>query len=152
MNRIDKWIEILQDDGCRITAPRRAIIEVLINSPRALQPAEVYALSKTKYAAIGLVTVYRTLERLESLELIQRVHREDGCHMLMPAADGHEHYLICTSCGRTILFQGDDLGKLFTKVENTTGFEISEHWLQLFGTCPECQEQKDALYEKVENG
>jgi Fur family ferric uptake transcriptional regulator len=152
MSRINRWIEILQQDGCRITAPRRAIIEVLVNSPRALQPAEVYSISKVNHPGIGLVTVYRTLERLEKLGLIQRVHREDGCHMLMPAADGHEHYLICTTCGRAILFQGDDLGKLFTKVESTTGFEVSEHWLQLFGTCPDCREQTDTHNVKVENG
>jgi len=85
------------------------------------------------------VTVYRTLDRLEELGLVQRVHREDGCHMLMPAANGHEHYLVCTDCGRTILFQGDDLDSLFARVESRTGYQVSEHWLQLFGTCPQCR-------------
>ncbi len=151
MNRTDRWVKILQEDGCRITAPRRAIINVLAGSPRALQPAEVYALSKAKHAGIGLVTVYRTLERLESLGLIQRVHREDGCHLLMPAADGHEHYLICTACGRTILFQGDDLDTLFTRVESTTGYQVSEHWLQLFGTCPDCQGENEPVEAGVKN-
>ncbi len=139
MNKLPYWLKTLKEDGCRITSPRRAIIEVLINSPRALQPAEVYDLCKQKHAGIGLVTVYRTLERLESLGLVQRVHRDDGCHLLMPAADGHEHYLVCTTCGRTILFEGDDLAPLFTKVESCTGYLVSEHWLQLFGTCPDCQ-------------
>lgn len=151
MNRIDHWVKILQEDGCRITAPRRAIIDVLAGSPRALQPAEVFKQCKAKHSGIGLVTVYRTLERLEALGLIQRVHREDGCHLLMPAADGHEHYLICTSCGRTILFQGDDLDTLFTRVESSTGYQVSEHWLQLFGTCPRCQVENMPLEAEIKD-
>ena len=138
MDRFDQWVSILQNNGCRITAPRRAIIRVITESHRALQPGEVYELSRAKHPHIGLVTVYRTLDQLEELGLIQRVHRDDGCHMLMPAPTGHEHYLVCTHCGRTILFEGDDLGALFAKVESQTGYRISDHWLQLFGTCPEC--------------
>ena len=116
MERIEQWVKVLQENGCRITAARRAILRVISESPRALQPAEIYELSRALNSRIGLVTVYRTLDRLEELGLVQRVHREDGCHMLMPAANGHEHYLVCTTCGRTILFQGDDLEELFTRV------------------------------------
>lgn len=142
MSRIEEWVKILQENGCRITAPRRAIIRVVAESPRALQPNEVYELSRAKHPGIGLVTVYRTLDRLENLGLIQRVHRDDGCHMLMPAANGHEHYLVCTGCGRTILFEGDDLGELFARVESGTGYHVSDHWLQLFGICPQCHAQE----------
>lgn len=138
MNRIDQWVNILQNNGCRITAPRRAIIQVVAESPRALQPNEVYELSRARHPGIGLVTVYRTLDRLEQLGLVQRVHREDGCHLLMPAANGHEHFLVCTGCGRTILFEGDDLRALFARIESGTGYRVSDHWLQLFGTCPQC--------------
>jgi len=140
MDRVNQWVSILQENGCRITAPRRVILQVINESPRALQPGEIYELSRAKNPRIGLVTVYRTLDRLEKLDLIQRVHREDGCHMLMPAPDGHEHYLVCTHCGRTILFEGDDLGGLFARVETETGFKVNDHWLQLFGTCPDCHQ------------
>ncbi len=139
MDRVEQWVSILQDNGCRITGPRRAILRVIAESPRALQPGDIFELSRVKHPSIGLVTVYRTLDQLEKLGLIQRVHRDDGCHMLMPAPTGHEHYLVCTHCGRTILFEGDDLGSLFTKVESQTGYLISDHWLQLFGTCPDCR-------------
>jgi len=147
MERIEQWVKVLQENGCRITAARRAILRVISESPRALQPAEIYELSRMLNPRIGLVTVYRTLDRLEELGLVQRVHREDGCHMLMPAANGHEHYLVCTTCGRTILFQGDDLEELFTRVESHTGYQVSEHWLQLFGTCPQCRAQDTSSHE-----
>ena len=140
MNQVEQWLEILESNGCRITTPRRVIIETLLNSPRALEPIEIHDLCRKVDRGIGLVTVYRTLEKLEELGLIQRIHQEDGCHMVMPALNGHQHYLVCTSCGRTTLFQGDDLAALFTRVESNTGYHISDHWLQLFGVCPDCRE------------
>ena len=82
MDSVEQWVSILQNNGCRITAPRRAILRVIAESPRALQPGEIFELSRVKHPSIGLVTVYRTLEQLEKLGLIQRVHRDDGCHML----------------------------------------------------------------------
>ncbi len=139
MESFTHWIELLEKNGCRITAPRRAIIDVLASSQRALEPTEIYDLARTIQPGLGLVTVYRTLEKLESFGLIQRVHREDGCHMVMPAAIGHQHFLICTHCGKTIRFQGDDLSKLFSRVEERTGYQVSDHWLQLFGLCENCK-------------
>lgn len=137
-----KWITLLQESGCRITAPREAIIETVLSSQRGLEPLELFDLARKKHPGIGLVTVYRTLERLENLGLIQRVHREDGCHMVMKAATGHEHYLLCTRCGKAVLFEGDDLSALVTRVESNSGYKVNDHWLQLFGLCPACQPTK----------
>ncbi len=139
MKKLDQWLEILEQSGCRITLPRRVIIETILNSPRALEPVEIFDLGRKTDPGIGLVTVYRTLEKLEELNLIQRIHREDGCHMFMPAVEGHQHYLVCTACGKTTCFQGDDLRTLFSSVESNTGYKVSDHWLQLFGICPECK-------------
>lgn len=139
MSQSENWLEILEKNGYRITSPRKVVIDTLINSPRALEPVEIYDLCRQVHSGIGLVTVYRTLEKLEELGLIQRLHLEDGCHMVMPAFDGHQHSLVCTSCGKTTFFQGDDLGKLFSRVESNTGYKVNDHWLQLFGTCPECR-------------
>jgi len=149
VDRTEEWIKILRRNGCRITAPRRAILDVITTSPRALQPGEVFELCRQKSPGIGLVTVYRTLDQLEALGLIQRIHREDGCHMLMPAPAGHEHYLVCTGCGLTILFKGDELEGLFSRVEEGTGFQVREHWLQLFGTCPQCRENESPVQSKI---
>lgn len=134
-----QWLASLQKSGCRITSARNIIVEELTCAQRALEPADLYALCRKKDPHLGLVTVYRTLEQLESLGLIQRVHRSDGCHMIMRKNDGHEHLLICTSCGKTVSFQGDHLELLFDRVALETGFSVEDHMLQLFGLCPECR-------------
>ncbi len=137
-DRVDLWLESLQASGCRLTAPRRAIVTLLAETPHALGPIEVYDLARASYPRLGLVTVYRTMEKLEELGLLQRVHLPDGCHRYLPAAQGHQHLLLCTDCGLMRYVSGDDFKRLADNVSQKTGFEVTDHWLQLFGLCPDC--------------
>lgn len=139
---MNDWFTILQDSGYRLTAPRRALVEIIANSPCALGPLDLYDLARRQHPGIGLVTVYRTLEKLEEMDLIQRVHLPDGCHRYLRAMDGHQHILLCTLCGKVEFFEGDDLSPLFNKIAARSGYLIQEHWLQLFGVCASCQKVK----------
>lgn len=138
----DLWLADLRASGYHLTRPRRAVVQILADSARALQPVEIYDLGREHYPGLGLVTVYRTLERLEALGLVQRVHQESGCHTYLRAARGHEHVLLCNSCGRAEYFSGDDLNGLIRSVSQRSGFQIQGHWLQLEGTCPICQQRE----------
>ena len=133
------WLEKLQSSGYRLTSPLRVIVDILAGSPRALGPLEIFDLGRRQYPRMGLVTVYRALEKLEELGLVQRVHQLNGCHAYLRSADGHEHILLCTRCGRVVYFHGDDLTSLIASVAQKTGFTIQEHWLQLHGLCTACQ-------------
>jgi Fe2+ or Zn2+ uptake regulation protein len=88
---------------------------------------------------LGLVSVYRTLEKLEDLRLVQRVHQPQGCQAFIAASEGHQHLLLCQRCGQVTFFEGDDLDKLIGKISTKTGYKIREHWLQLFGLCKNCK-------------
>lgn len=133
------WLEQLQKNGYRLTAARRAVVETVAASRRALSPVQVYDTARRRYPTLGLVSVYRTLEKLEELHLIQRVHQPEGCQAFIAAGEGHQHLLLCQVCGRTIFFEGDDLHTLITSLSRRTGYRINEHWLQLFGVCPTCR-------------
>lgn len=108
------------------------------SSDRALSPIEVFDIARAKYANIGLVTVYRTLEKLEELKLIQRVHQPQGCQSFIAAFTRHQHLILCSKCGKVTFFEGDDLEIFFQSISKETGYEIMDHWLQLFGICQEC--------------
>jgi Fur family ferric uptake transcriptional regulator len=136
---IKSWLTQLQDNGYRLTGARRAVVEIITDSRRALTPVEVYDAARDQYPALGLVTVYRTLEKLEELGLIQRVHQPQGCQAFITAGKGHQHLLLCSKCGRTTLFDGDDLDQFIKSVARKTGYRITEHWLQLFGLCEHCK-------------
>lgn len=98
-------------------------------------------MARKRYPRLGLVTVYRTIEKLEELGLLQRVHQPSGCQGFVAAFSGHQHLLICHGCGRVEYFQGEleQMTNLMSVVEIQSGYQIQEHWLQLFGTCDRCR-------------
>jgi len=135
----DTWLTQLQENGYRLTEARRAVVEIIQKSTRALTPVEVFDMARKTYHGLGLVSVYRTLEKLEELHLVQRVHQPQGCQAFIAESRGHEHLLLCQNCGRVTFFEGDDLDTLIKTISKRTGYLIREHWLQLFGLCQACQ-------------
>jgi Fur family transcriptional regulator, ferric uptake regulator len=133
------WLVQLNGQGYRLTAARRAVVEIMAQSRHAITPIEIYDEARVAHPALGLVTVYRTLEALAEQGLIQRVHQPQGCQAFIPAPTGHQHLLLCRQCGQAALFEGDDLEKLIRSIARKTGYQITEHWLQLFGLCPNCR-------------
>ena len=131
--------EALQEQGYRLTAARQVILQVLASSGGHVTADDLVALVREEEPGIGRMTVYRTLDKLEELGLIQRVHQPGGCNMYLWATHGHEHLLLCTNCGRVDTFRGDDLTGLIAETARGSGFKIQEHWLQLFGLCSACQ-------------
>src|SRR3972149_230618 len=102
----NSWLTKLQQHGYRPTPARRAVIETVASSPSALTPIQVYDLARQHSPALGLVTVYRTLEKLEELALVERVHQPAGCQAFITAGRGHQHLMLCPRCGQTVYFAG----------------------------------------------
>lgn len=136
---ISEWLDCLQENGYRLTAPRQVVVEVIASSRHVLSPMDVFERARVRHPRIGLVTVYRTVDRLEELGLIQRVHQPSGCQAFTAALEGHKHLLICDGCGKVAFFDGDDIGGLMDEVGEQSGFTIEKHWLQLFGVCSQCK-------------
>jgi Fe2+ or Zn2+ uptake regulation protein len=133
------WLVHLNEQGYRLTGARRAVVEIMARSTHAITPIEIYDEARDAHPALGLVTVYRTLEALEEQGLIQRVHQPEGCQAFITAPAGHQHLLLCRKCGKAAIFEGDDLETLIKSIARKTGYQITEHWLQLFGLCPNCK-------------
>jgi Fe2+/Zn2+ uptake regulation proteins len=133
------WLVQLNEHGYRLTGARRAVVEIMAQSTHAITPIEIFDEARDAHPALGLVTVYRTLEALEEQRLIQRVHSPRGCQAFITAPAGHQHLLLCRHCGEAAIFEGDDLETLIKSIARKTGYQITEHWLQLFGLCPNCK-------------
>jgi Fe2+ or Zn2+ uptake regulation protein len=144
-----EWLDRLQTHGYRLTSPRRAVVEIIAQSQWVLSPLDVFEQARSRYPHLGLVTVYRTFEKLEELGLIQRVHQPSGCHAFIAAVPGHQHPIICQDCGRVEFLDGDKLDQLVSPVGLDIGYQINEHWLQLFGICAEC---KSATLADIKEG
>ena len=143
MNEI---LRALQDSGYRLTQPRLAVTEVLIDADDWLRPEDIHRRARQQYPALGLVTVYRTLALLAELGFVTRIHMEDGCHGYVRTRLDHSHHLVCRDCQQAIEFSGtNDLDELIGRLEERTGFLVQDHMLELLGLCPSCQPKSPAV-------
>ena len=137
-----EWKTTLRQHGYRVTQPRLEVMKIVAASKVPLTPQDVYHESLVLDSPPGIASVYRTLEMLEELGLIQQIHQPGGCHGIWPAVDGHKHLLLCRACGQMQVIEGnEDIADYIQRIEKETGYEVDEHWLQLFGTCSACAEQ-----------
>lgn len=134
-----QWNQQLEENGYRLTTPRKAVVEVMASSINIMSAADIFFHARQVCPKLGLVTVYRTIEKLEELQLIQRVHQDDSCHSYIAVRGEHQHLLICEKCKQTVYFNGDDLYPLIVQLSEKSGYRIQHHWLQLSGLCRKCQ-------------
>ncbi len=136
---LENWKEALHQQGYRVTQPRLQVMEIIASSDTPLTPQDIYQHSLELDSPPGIASVYRTLEMMDDLGLIQQIHQPGGCHAIWPALDGHQHLLICTGCGQMRIVEGNEgISDYIKEVERLTGYRVDEHWLQLFGTCQDC--------------
>lgn len=135
----DEMKSVFHAKRLKCTPQRLAVLKVLQDSAAHLPINTIHRNVKELLPGTGLATVYRALETLADLNLIVKVHLEDGCHSYAVAPEGHRHPIVCTECNKVIEFAECPLDKLFEKLSNDTGVQIQNHFLQLFGKCKECQ-------------
>lgn len=141
----EQFRQLLKDKGLKITNQRLLVLEALASCPdRHLTAEEIYEMVKAGYPEIGLATVYRTIQLLLELHLIDRINLDDGFvryeigNMGLGTAKHHHHHLICINCGKVISFKDDLLEELENKITETTGFHVVDHEVKLYGHCAEC--------------
>jgi Fur family transcriptional regulator, ferric uptake regulator len=136
---LENWKIALHQQGYRVTQPRLQVMEILASSETPLTPQDIYQRSLEMDSPPGIASVYRTLEMMDELGLIQQIHQPGGCHAIWPALEGHQHLLICTRCGQMRIVDGnEDISAYLRDIEQQTGYQVDEHWLQLFGVCQDC--------------
>ena len=143
------WQDVLREKGYRVSGPRSLVMQVLESNAQPMTPLEIYQALSQSGMALGMVSVYRALELLTELGLVCVVYIPDGSAGYVAGAVGHHHHILCQKCHQAIAFAGsEDLGGLIQRVESETNFRVSDHLLQLYGICPECQKiSTDAVEE-----
>ncbi len=128
----------LKEAHYKLTAPRRAVLEVLEATEQHLTPAELLERGRAIYPALSRATVYRTLEILTELGALRPIYSADGAPRIACVAQDH-HHLICLECGKALHFEECPLGDLEEQLAARFGFSIKSHMLELYGLCKECQ-------------
>ncbi len=140
-------VQLLREKGQKVTNQRIGVLEVLSSGGDChLTAEEIYDRVREKFPDLGLATVYRTIQLLLDLKIIDRINLDDGCARYgMGRKDAktkhHHHHLICLSCSKVFSFDGDLLETLEEFIQETDGFQVVDHEVKLYGYCKECQQK-----------
>jgi Fur family ferric uptake transcriptional regulator len=139
-------------NGYKVTLGREAILDVLDKADEHLSAEDIYLSVHATYPAIGLTTVYRTLELLDKMGLVYKFDFGDGRARYELAEGGrgenHHHHLVCTQCNRVIDYKDFMEVELKMLRETEKGlatkyhFKITNHMIQFYGICEKCSKGK----------
>ena len=126
--------------GRRLTGSRRAIADLIAAREGHFTAADLAADAASRRLRLGRATIFRSLELLTELGLVERVDLPSGEHAYVRCHAAHHHHVICSRCGRTELVPDTGIDRVADDASARTGFRIDGHRLELWGLCPGCAE------------
>lgn len=134
---------LLKNENLKYTKQREVILDGLYNSDGHLTPEELYNLIQQNHPSLktGIATVYRTLQLLEDHNMVTSLSfGSQGKKYELGAKEHHDH-MICTECGEITEFVDEEIEKRQHLIADELGFKMSNHSMQIYGTCRRCQEK-----------
>jgi Fur family ferric uptake transcriptional regulator len=132
-------VEALDDAGYRLTGRRRQVADLIAAREGHFTAAELLADARVRRLGIGRATVFRALDLLTELKLLERLDLPEGDHAYVTCDPSHHHHLVCSSCGRAREVEDHGLAEAIAEIERHTGYAIDTHRLELYGRCPRCR-------------
>jgi Fur family ferric uptake transcriptional regulator len=131
----------LTREGHRLTTPRQAIIKLVAPRNDHFSAQEVWDEVRSQYHGIGRATVFRTLDLLTELGVLNRIHTGDGCHRYTVCETRHHHHLMCVECGKVASLEAGGIEQQIRRMAGDAGFELLTHHLELIGRCADCRQR-----------
>lgn len=149
----EKVKDLLREKGLKVTSQRLMVLNILsAHGDEHLTVEEIYDLAKEESPEIGLATIYRTVQVLLELHVIEKVTFDDGFARYElngeETGSGHRHHhAICTQCGKVYSLETDLLDTLEKQVFESLGFEATDHEVKLYGLCSACRRKAQNAME-----
>ena len=99
---------------------------------------ELHARLRSAVMAVGLATVYRTLQAMAENGAVDVLRTDEGEAVYRMCSTGHHHHLLCRVCGRTVEIEGPAVERWTERVAVEHGFQDVAHTLEIVGICAEC--------------
>jgi Fur family ferric uptake transcriptional regulator len=136
-DRLDGLIAELRAHGGRVTGARRSLLSVLVSAHGHLTADELAARVQAEHPDVHLSTIYRSLDALEQLGLVDHVHLGHGRAVYHLTDDPHQH-LVCESCGVVIEVPDSTFAELADDLSGRYGFVIRPNHFAVLGRCAGC--------------
>lgn len=137
---------ILKSADLKQTKKRNLILSVLESAQTALTVEEIAELA-SKDLKINISTIYRALNTLAEKDIVIKTLYQDGKTYFEINNHTHRHSLICTKCNKKVNIDICPLEPIENNLAAKTGYTITGHNLEIYGTCPDCQEKP--VFEKL---
>jgi Fur family ferric uptake transcriptional regulator len=137
----DHALAALSGAGYRQGGARTAVVELLGRQSCGLSAREIDAQLDAEGRAIGRASVYRTLDALVELKLVQRLELGSGHARYEPThpSGDHHHHLVCDRCGRITPFEDPELERALERLAGRVDYDVDEHDVVLHGACGRCR-------------
>lgn len=138
---LDEFKIILKHNKLKFTSQREIILYTLYNNPQHFTSEDLYLLIKQAHPelSIGIATVYRTLTLLEDNGIVSSILLGIQGKKYEIANKPHHDHIICESCNKIVEFENDEIEALQEAIVKENGFKLTNHVMQLYGICAECQ-------------
>jgi len=123
----------------RLTRQRQAVADVLATIDDFRSAQEIHELLTRQGHAVGLATVYRTLQLLADHDEVDVLRGGDGETSYRRCSGTHHHHLVCRSCGATVEVEGPAVEQWTRTMADQHGYAEVSHTLEIFGICPGCR-------------
>ena len=138
--------EILREltlSGLRVTNQRALILEIIRQGQGHLDADEIYRRAREKKSRLSLSTVYRNLQTLKKMGLIEELHLDEAHHHYEVKPATQHHHLVCIGCGRVIEFEYPFARLVKRNVSEAKGFEITDSEVRMSGYCARCRQKRN---------
>ncbi|MFV8050870.1 Fur family transcriptional regulator [Mycobacterium sp. 48b] len=122
----------------RSTRQRAAIADLLNETDGFRSAQELHDELRRRGQAIGLTTVYRTLQTMATTGNVDTLRTDTGESVYRRCSEDHHHHLVCRACGATVEISGGQVETWAADVAREHGFSDVSHTIEIFGTCGEC--------------
>ena len=137
-SRVQQILDRIVASGGRRTMSRQAVIEVVVGCHGHITADAIAQEVQKSFPSVDLSTVYRTLETLRELEIVDRVYFADG-RTVYHLRDHQHHHLCCERCGTIQEMPTSTLSTLEESILDDFGFELHQRPVALFGICKSCR-------------
>ncbi len=138
LNKVDKaTIDALRRKGYRATPQRIAVCRYALTSEEHPTAQKTYLEVKKNHPTVSLATVYKTLQILRELNLIQELDLPHSQARFDPNMEPHVN-LVCQKCGAIQDLDYETAGDFLKKVTKTAEFVPSGQRLDIYGVCQKC--------------
>lgn len=134
-------LEALRGAGHRSGGARQAVVELLAQTDCCLSAQEIADRLKTRRSRVGIASVYRAIDVLQGIGLVQRVDVGEGTSRYEAVVPGgeHHHHIVCESCGRISAFEDQGLERAISRLAGRIGHHVYRHDVLLHGHCTRCE-------------